>query len=441
MRSAKEKALLPEDLPQVHLNMNVSGMARSATLAMNERSAKLKRKGREIIRLGFGQSPFPVPPPVVDELRANVHRKDYLPVKGLPALRSAICEYFTRTENLEFSPENVLVGPGTKELIFLLQLVYHGDLVIPAPSWVSYAPQAHIIGRPVHWLSTDVDTGLGVTPEALEMHCRSDPERPRLLIINYPANPTGGSYSHIELQEIAKVAQRYRILVLSDEIYSGTDFDNNHVSIARYYPDGTIISNGLSKWCSAGGWRLGAFVFPQSLSWLLEAMAVVASETYSSVSAPVQYAAIKAFRFDPAIDEYLKHTRLIMKALMGYTYNALKAVGAELAEPKGGFYVFPNFSCGQKNLGALGINDSVNLCERILEDTGVATLPGVVFGQPETELSARVACVDFDGGKALEVVSETPEGSVPGKAFLETHCQPTVDGVDRLCDWFRRMAA
>ncbi len=87
------------------------------------------------------------------------------------------------------------------------------------------------------------------------------------------------------------------------------------------------------------------------------------------------------------------------------------------------------------------MKDSVNLCERILEDTGVATLPGVVFGQPESELSARIACVDFDGGKALEAVSEMLEDSDPGKGFLDTYCQPTVDGIQRLCDWFRRMAA
>ncbi len=434
-------ATRPNDLLQPPLNSRLAGLSRSATLAINERSARLIAEGREIIRLGLGQSPFPVPSSLVQALRKNAAESDYLPVKGLPELRQAICGFLQRTEHLHYAPENIIVGPGTKELMFLLQLAHDSDLVIPAPSWVSYAPQAHIIGCSVHWLATEIETGLGVTPEALEDLCRSEPERPRLLIINYPGNPTGGSYSAQQLQSIAEVARRYRVLVLSDEIYSGTDFDNNHISIARYYPEGTIISNGLSKWCGAGGWRLGTFVFPESLTWLVDAVAVAAGETFTSASAPIQYAAVKAFRPDPVMEEYLGRTRLIMKALMGYTYNALKEVGVELAEPRGGFYVFSNFRCGQKNLGARGIKDSVNLCERILEDTGVATLPGVVFGQPESELSARIACVDFDGGKALEAVSEMLEDSDPGKGFLDTYCQPTVDGIQRLCDWFRRMAA
>lgn len=441
MRSAKETVSVPEFAPQVHLNLNVRGMAHSATIAINERSAQLIRDGRDIVRLGLGQSPFPVPSPVVEALRINAHQKNYLPVKGLPALREAICDYYKRTEGLDYSPGNVLVGPGTKELMFLVQLVYYGDLVIPAPSWVSYAPQAQIIGRRLHWLPTQIETGLGVTPAALEALCRDDPERPRLLILNYPGNPTGSSYSTEQLKKIADVARRYRILLLSDEIYSATDFENKHVSIARFYPEGTIISNGLSKWCGAGGWRLGAFVFPESLSWLADTMAAVASETFTSTSAPIQYAAVTAFRPNPVIDEYLGLTRRILKALMRWTFSALEDVGAELAEPKGGFYVFPNCRRIRKNLRTRGIRSSVSMCERILEDTGVATLPGVVFGRPESELSARIACVDFDGAKALEAVSEMLEDTVPGKAFLDTYCQPTVDGIDRLCDWFRRMAA
>ena len=131
----------------VNLNLNVRGLEKSATLAINEKSRQMIREGREVFRLGLGQSPFPVPDEVVEALRRNAHQKDYLPVKGLYELREAIASFNLRMHKVDDSPDDVIIGPGSKELIFILQLVYYGDLIIPTPSWVSYAPQAKIIGR------------------------------------------------------------------------------------------------------------------------------------------------------------------------------------------------------------------------------------------------------------------------------------------------------
>jgi len=136
------------------LNLNVRGMPLSATLHINELSNKLKQQGKKVYKFGLGQSPFPVPKPVVDELRTNAFQKDYLEVKGLKPLREAVADYHSRRNEIQRSAENVLIGPGSKELMFLLQFVYYGELVIPTPSWVSYAPQAKIIGRQVAWIKT-----------------------------------------------------------------------------------------------------------------------------------------------------------------------------------------------------------------------------------------------------------------------------------------------
>lgn len=421
--------------PQVHLNLNVRGMSRSATIAINEQISDLRRQGRDVVRLGLGQSPFPVPDVMVRALREHAGEKDYLPTKGLPELRHAIVDYYRRDHGLEYLPENVLVGPGTKELMFLVQLVYYGELVIPAPSWVSYAPQARIIGRNLHWLPTEIETGLGVTPEALERVCAADPDRPRLLILNYPGNPTGTAYSEQQLQGIAEVARRYRMLLLADEIYSGLRFDGTHCSIAPYYPEGTILSNGVSKWAGAGGWRLGAFTFPTTLTWLVDAMAAVASETFTSTSAPIQYAAVHAFDSSPEWDDYLRQARGILRSLMRYSYERLRATGAELAEPKGGFYVFPNFSAPRTRLEARGIRSSRELCKRALDELGIAFLPGHVFGRPEDELSVRISCVDFDGAAAMEAAAELAPGEQPGEDFLDKYCNPTFDAINRLADW------
>ena len=417
--------------PEVYLNLNIRGMGPSATLAINERSRQLQDAGRSVCRLGLGQSPFPVPAHVRDALARNAHQKDYLAVKGLPQLRQSICDWVRRTEGLEYAPANVLVGPGTKELMFLVQLVYYGDLVIPTPSWVSYAPQASIIGRPIKWLRTRPDTGLGVEPDALEELCAQDPDRPRLLILNTPSNPTGLAYTPEQLQALAEVLRKYRVLALSDEIYSGTHFTGGHVSLARYYPEGTIISNGLSKWCGAGGWRLGFFVFPQTLAWLADAMAAVASETFTSTSAPLQYAALSAFDDCAEMQEYLDKSRRILAELAAHAYRTLSDAGAVLNPASGGFYLFPRFEAHRTGLEARGIADGETLCERMLEEIGVATLPGSSFGRPVSELSLRLAYVDFDGEAALEHA----RSATVDEAFVRRHCPRVTEGIERMASW------
>ncbi|RMD96571.1 MAG: aminotransferase class I/II-fold pyridoxal phosphate-dependent enzyme [Calditrichaeota bacterium] len=421
--------------PAINLNLNVRGLAQSATLEINERSARLKQEGRRVYKLGLGQSPFPVPQVVVDELKANAHQKDYLPVKGLPELRQAVAEYYYRTQGLEHEAGDVLIGPGSKELMFILQLVYYGDLVIPTPSWVSYAPQAQIIGRPIRWLQTHQTHEWHLTPEEMEKLCKEDPARPRLIILNYPSNPTGRSYRLEELKRIARVARQYRVILLSDEIYGELNHAGRHISIARFYPEGTIISSGLSKWCGAGGWRLGTFIFPKSLHWLLEAMSVVASETFTATSAPIQYAAVRAFQGGSEIEHYLWQSRRILRALGRFLAARLRAAGAVVVEPKGAFYLFPDFCPFREKLQARGINTSTEMCQQLLEDTGVAVLPGTVFGRDEKELTARIAYVDFDGAQAIAAAEQIPPQKILDEDFLLKYCNRTVTAINRICDW------
>ncbi|MCH8507015.1 MAG: aminotransferase class I/II-fold pyridoxal phosphate-dependent enzyme [Ectothiorhodospiraceae bacterium] len=427
--------------PDVHLNLNVRGMGQSATLAINERSAELAASGRQVYRFGLGQSPFPVPAPVEAELKNNAHQNDYLPVRGLRVLREAVADFHRRTQGVEFSADDVLIGPGSKELMFILQLVYYGDLVIPTPSWVSYAPQAHIIGRQIRWLETRAENDWRLLPEELERLCAQDPTRPRILILNYPNNPTGDSYTADELRALASVARKYRVVLLSDEIYGEVQHRGQHVSVARYYPEGTIISSGLSKWCGAGGWRLGTFAIPANLHWLLDAMAVVASETYTSTSAPIQYAAVRAFHGGLELERYLQHSRRILRALGNHCWQRLSQHGQlSLPKPRGGFYLFPDFSHHREALAARGIHSSDELCDALLEDTGVAMLPGSAFGRPRQELTARMAYVDFDGARALAALEDRESAAELDAQYLNTYCPKVMDGVEQIVHWVQRLA-
>ena len=279
------------------INLNVRGIQPSATLRINELSNQLRAEGKDIIKLGLGQSPFPVPERVVEALKAHAHEKDYLPVKGLRGLREAIAGYINRTERMRCTWEDVLIGPGSKELLFMLQLAYYGDLLIPRPSWVAYAPQARIIGRSVHWLPTHAENNWQLTAEELDIICRDDPSRPRILILNYPSNPTGCTYTDDQLLAIANVARKYKLILLSDEIYGEVHFEGKHKSIARYYPEGTIISTGLSKWAGAGGWRLGTFIFPPELRPLLDAR---------GAEYPAEHNVGHLYRAKPALEHFYR---------------------------------------------------------------------------------------------------------------------------------------
>lgn len=427
--------LSQEDLPEISMNLNVRGMPLSATLHINERSNDLIRQGRQVYKFGLGQSPFPVPQPVEKTLKDNAHQKDYLPVAGLPELRESVCGYLLRTQELEFLPDNIIIGPGTKELMFILQLVYYGDLIVPNPSWVSYAPQARIVGRRVRWVPTRRENLWKLDPKDLEALCKEDPGRPRLLILNYPNNPHGYTYDATELEEIARVARNYRILVLADEIYGGLHHEGNHVSLARFYPEGTIVSDGLSKWCGAGGWRLGAFAFPETLSWLRDGMKTVASETFTSVSAPIQYAAVRAFEAGEEIEQYLLHSRRILSALGRFVAGRLRETGAYVPDPEGAFYLFPDFGELTEKLQYRGLDTSKRLCETVLDETGVAILPGSAFGRPAEELTVRLSYVDFDGEKALKAAEQLPISQPLETGFLETYCPNCVAATRALCEW------
>ena len=421
---------------KINLNLNVRGLSPSATLAINEKSQEMERKGRTVYRLGLGQSPFPVPDRVVQALQEHAHQKAYLQVKGLYSLREAVACFNMRNQGIETLPENVMIGPGSKELIFLLQLVYYGDLVIPTPSWVSYSPQARIIGRHVYWVPTDADNYWRLSAEQLDKICRTDPDRPRIVILNYPSNPSGYTYPRDQLKELAQVARKYSVILVSDEIYGLLHFEKKHVSVACYYPEGTIVSSGLSKWCGAGGWRLGTFSFPPQLGWLGDAMSIVASETFTATSAPIQYAAITAFNGGDDIEEYLKYARSILKALAKFLVDELGSIGIDNPMPHGGFYLFPDFGKFRAKLAARGILTSVEMCAALLEETGVAILPGHDFGRDPAELTARLAFVDFDGEQALKAAYGADLDKEIDEAFIKRYAPKLVDAIRSLTGWF-----
>jgi aspartate aminotransferase len=420
------------------LNPNIEGLQVSPTLRINQRCRELAAQGKHVYKLGLGQSPFPVPESVVNALRLYAPQKEYLPVHGLKELRQAVADFHRKKDDVDILPGNVIIGPGSKELLFLLQLVFTGEIIIPSPSWVSYLPQAKIIGNTIHIIHSNAENNWRLMPDQIDQFCKKDKNGsgvPRLLILNYPGNPDGATYNEAVVKEIAEAARRNKIYILSDEIYARLHHTGGHISVAKFYPEGTIISSGISKWCGAGGWRLGTFSFPPSLHWLMEGMAVVASETYTSVCAPIQYAAIQAFQCGAEIEDYLWHARRILSALGRETAAVLRAGNVNVNDPTGGFYLFLDFTALKEKLFSRGIQNAADLCEKMLNECGVAILPGTDFNRPENELSARLSYVDFDGAKALSKSMTIPLHEKLPDDFTLQYCGNVINAAGAMVEW------
>ena len=399
----------------------VKDLKLSATLRMNEISRDLESKGKKVFKFGFGQSPFQVPDDVVSELKNNAYQNKYLSMQGLPELREAIAKFVSLKKNYAYKAENILIGPGTKELMFLLHILFDGEVLLPTPSWVSYEPQA-ILGRnKVHWIETTREKNWFPTAEDIEKVISKNKEKNYLLFLNSPNNPSGQICEN--LKEISEIVKKNNILVLSDEIYSELSFQDNFKSISNFCPEQTIISNGLSKWCGAGGWRLGHFVIPNELTKLKNSLKVLASETFSAVSAPIQYAAIAAYKNDHSL--YLNNSREILKLVGEYVYDNLKSNKVLINKPQGGFYIMPEFLDKK-------FKNSEEMCANLLNDTGVAILPGSDFGFSKDRLIARLSFTDFDGENFMDNLSKQKKLDY---SLINKFAPKIVEGTKRLKAW------
>ncbi len=242
-----------------------------------------------------------------------------------------------------------------------------------------------------------------------------------LLFLNSPNNPSGQICEN--LKEISEVAKKYNLIILSDEIYSELSFNDKYKSISSFCPEKTIISTGLSKWCGAGGWRLGYFIIPKNLEFIKNTLSVLASETFSAVSAPIQYAAIQAYEGD--YKNYIKSSKEILKAIGEYVYDTLKSNKILINKPQGGFYLMPEFINAK-------FKSSSEMCDDILKKSGVALLPGSDFGFDKKKMVVRLSFTDFEGKNFMKEYEKIK--SIDNR-LIENLAPKIVEGVDRLKKW------
>lgn len=417
---------------ELKLNPDILGLKESATLKINQLVKDARAQGRQMHHFGFGQSPFPVHPRIVDKLKEHAHEKDYLPTQGLPALREVIANYYSKNLNYELKTENIIIGPGSKELIFQALYTLQGTVLIPAPSWVSYGPQVNIRGHHITRVMTTRENDYKLEAKELDRVCESLMDEQKILIINSPNNPTGSVYGEKEIKEIVEVCRKHNIIVISDEIYGLIDWTGEaKKGFFHYYPERTLISGGLSKAHSAGGYRLGYLAVPSDMQALTKAIISLISETFSSVCAPVSYAAIEAFKDHTDVDEYVLNCKKIHQEVGKYIHSKMSSMGILLPAPQGAFYLFPDFEAYKDKLAVKhNVKTSADLAEVLLQYADCAFLPGSDFYYPEEKLCLRGSTVDYDGEKVyLEAKKLNFELN---QDFIQTHCNSIAQGLDKL---------
>jgi|TARA_B100001093_G_scaffold441541_1_gene442735 aspartate aminotransferase len=405
---------------------NISKLKPSSTLVINEKCKELISQGKKVYQLGFGQSPFPVPENIVSELKKNAHKKEYLPIQGLPALREAVSNYLLKKTGVNYPKENILITPGSKEAMLLMHVAFNGEIILPAPSWVSYEPQAQIGLNKVHWLQTTRENNWFPTPKEIEKKIQTIGKNKNIiLILNSPNNPSGTVCKN--LKKIAIIAEKYKIIILSDEIYTDLTFCNRYESISKFYPEATFVSGGLSKWCGAGGWRLGFFAVPKKLSGFLENLKSLASESYSTVNTPAQYAAVEAYSGD--YSDYKSKIIKILSAIGNYVFNNLRSNKVLINPPQGAFYLMPEFLNDK-------FKNSSELCQVILNETGVAMLPASDFGFKPNKMLTRLSYTDFNGNNFLKNISSSGDIS---DDEIRKYAPNVVEGIKKLSNWAKKL--
>ncbi|NOZ19537.1 MAG: pyridoxal phosphate-dependent aminotransferase [Planctomycetes bacterium] len=354
----------------------------SATLAVSSKAKAMVKEGIDVVNFGVGEPDFDTPQNIkiagVKAIESGFTK--YTPASGIPELKEAICEKLSKENGVTYQPDQVIVSCGGKHSIYNLLYVLcdaGDDVIIPAPYWLSYSDMAVMVGGVPVIVPTSEETGFKLTKEAL---AEKVTPKSKVMILNSPSNPTGMGYTKEDLRELVGFAIEKGIVVISDEMYEKIVYDGfQHASPASFgeeFRDMVITVNGVSKTYAMTGWRIGYAAGPTEV---IKACGTIQSQVTSGPNAMAQKAAVEALIGDQSevpkmVAEFDKRRKVIVKRL-----NAMKDVSC--VTPIGAFYAFPNVSkhYGRK-LGGKVVENSIGMCNYLLEHARVAAVPGEPFG-------------------------------------------------------------
>ncbi|WP_442265223.1 pyridoxal phosphate-dependent aminotransferase [Tenacibaculum sp. ZS6-P6] len=365
------------------LSNRINSLPVSQTLAMAAKARELKSQGKDIISLSLGEPDFNTPDFIKEAAieAVNQNYNSYTPVDGYVELKEAICKKFKRDNDLNYTPNQVVVSTGAKQSItnVMQVLLNPGDeVLLPCPYWVSYSAIATLCEAVSVEIPSTIETNFKITPEQLEAAITP---KTKLILFNSPNNPSGTIYTKEEYLALAKVLEKYpEIFVMSDEIYEHINYGTKPFSFAAIESmyDRTITVNGLAKAFAMTGWRIGYIGAP---AWIAKACTKMQGQVTSGTNCIAQRAAITAVSANPSAVQYMvdefKSRRDIVLDLLG------KIEGFKLNVPEGAFYIFPDISAFfGKTIQGKEINNASDFSMLLLEEANVATVTGDAFGAP-----------------------------------------------------------
>lgn len=383
----------------------ILNLSESETLAMTRRSRELTAQGINVINLSIGEPDFNTPEHIKKAAIKAIHdnHTHYPPVPGFPELRKAICHKLKRDNNLDFTPEQIVVSTGAKHSIAnaIIALVNAGEeVILPAPYWVSYKEMVKLARGVAVFVPASVENDFKITPDQLEAAITS---KTKIILYSSPCNPTGSVYSREELHALAVVIARHPdVMVISDEIYELINFDCHHESIAQFdfVRDQIIIVNGVSKGFAMTGWRLGYLAAPL---WVAKACDKLQGQMTSATSSISQYAAIEAMMTDPDKSQEIRDMIFTFRKRRNRMLELLQTIpGFVTNVPKGAFYFFPDVTYYfGKSHGDTTIKNACDLANYLLDVGHVAVVPGDAFGNPD--------CIRISYATSMELLVEAME--------------------------------
>jgi len=365
----------------------ILNLSESETLAMTRKCRELASQGIEVINLSIGEPDFNTPEHIKEAAIRAIHenKTHYPPVPGYPELRKAICDKLKRDNNLDYTPEQIVVSTGAKHSIAnaIISLVNAGEeVILPAPYWVSYKEMVKLARGTAVYVPASVETDFKITPDQLE---KAITPKTKVVLYSSPCNPTGSVYTYDELLGLARVIERHPgIFVISDEIYELINFDGHHESIAQFdfIRDRVVVVNGVSKGFAMTGWRLGYLAAPL---WIAKACDKLQGQMTSATCSISQYAAIEAMKTDPKTSPDIRHMLETFNTRRLKMLEMLQEIpGLITSKPAGAFYFFPDVtSFFGKKYGDTEIRNASDLANYLLDVAHVACVSGDAFGNPD----------------------------------------------------------
>lgn len=384
----------------IRLAGRVTQIAPSPTLAVNAKAKALKAAGEDILNFSVGEPDFDTPLHVCEAGKKAIddgHTR-YTAVPGIPELREAVVNRFREDHGWEYTPDQIQICCGGKHGLYnIFQAVIDpGDeVLIPAPYWVSYPPMVQLAGGKPVIIPLEEKDDFDLNPDILEEYAT---DRTRAIMINSPSNPTGSLFSAKALEAIGKMALEKGWLVITDDIYETItylDGDLPHIlDVDPKLKDQTIVLNGVSKSFAMTGWRIGYSAGPEHI---IKAMNKIQSQSTSNPSAPAQYAALAALTGPQDFPATMQEAFVPRRDFFVQDLRSIE--GVSCVNPKGAFYVFPNFSSYYgRSFKGKAINDSLSMADYFLDEAKVASVPGVAFGAD--------AFIRFSFATSMEVIQE-----------------------------------